>query len=115
MESIFDPGLDVFIGLTLVLFGGVSILTGQGLARGWKSVWYILPYGFLLACADRFLTYALFDGVLLNLPGFVVQWVWIVAIGSFAHRLTFVRKMVNQYPWLYERDGLLGWRERAAG
>ena len=114
MESLIDGRLDVFIGLTLILFGGVAILTGQGLARGWKAAWYMLPYGFLLACADRFLTYALFDGVLLNLPGFLVQWIWIVAVGSFAYRLTLVRKMVNQYPWLYERDGVLGWREKPA-
>jgi hypothetical protein len=30
----------------------------------------------------------------------------------FAHRLTLARKMASQYPWIYERAGLLGWRER---
>jgi hypothetical protein len=32
-----------------------------------------------------------------------------------AFRLTRVRRMVSQYPWIYERDGLLGWRERSGG
>jgi len=34
------------------------------------------------------------------------------AIAAFAYRLTRVRQMVQQYPWLYERKGLLGWEER---
>ena len=31
---------------------------------------------------------------------------------AFAYRLTRVRQMVRQYPWLYRRKGLLGWEER---
>jgi branched-chain amino acid transport system ATP-binding protein len=36
----------------------------------------------------------------------------LVAIGLFAYRLNRARKMVSQYPWLYERAGLFRWRDR---
>jgi hypothetical protein len=39
----------------------------------------------------------------------------IIVIALFAHRVTLARKMVQQYPWLYERSGLLSWRARADG
>jgi hypothetical protein len=35
-----------------------------------------------------------------------------LVIAAFACRLTRVRQMVRQYPWLYRRKGLLGWEER---
>jgi putative effector of murein hydrolase len=34
-----------------------------------------------------------------------------ILIALAAHRLTRARKMVNQYPWLYERTGPFGWRD----
>jgi hypothetical protein len=34
------------------------------------------------------------------------------AILLAAYYLTRARKMVQQYPWLYERRGPFGWRER---
>jgi branched-chain amino acid transport system ATP-binding protein len=36
----------------------------------------------------------------------------LLAICLIGFRLTKVRKMVSQYPWLYERVGLFGWREK---
>jgi hypothetical protein len=29
--------------------------------------------------------------------------------------ITIARKMVSQYPWLYERAGLLAWRPKNEG
>jgi len=36
-----------------------------------------------------------------------------LAIASLAYRLTQARKMVSQYPWLYDRAGLFGWRTKS--
>jgi branched-chain amino acid transport system ATP-binding protein len=36
----------------------------------------------------------------------------ISAFALFSYRLTKARKMVSQYPWLYERSGLLNWRAK---
>jgi branched-chain amino acid transport system ATP-binding protein len=71
-----------------------------------------LPYALLLAAADRFLLYALFDGDLLSPSGFVVAFLVLAALCLLAWRVTRARRMVAQYPWLYERAGLFGWRER---
>jgi branched-chain amino acid transport system ATP-binding protein len=98
--------------LTLALFGWAAAMTGQALARNWRPVWQILPYGLLLAAGDRFLLFALFDGALLSLTGYAVAALVFLAGGFAAYRLTEARRMVQQYPWLYERAGWFGWRER---
>ena len=60
----------------------------------------------------RFLDYALAGGELWSVAGFLLGWGVQMAIGAFAYRLTQARQMVRQYPWLYQRKGLLGWEER---
>ncbi len=104
--------IPVFIGLTVVLMGGAGWMTGQALARGWKSAWLMLPYGLLLGLADRFFTWSLFQRDLLSPLGFVIDSAVILAMGALAHRFTRARKMVAQYPWLYDRTGLLTWCEK---
>jgi hypothetical protein len=104
--------LPVFLGLTLCLIGGAGFLTGQALARAWRPLWQVFPYCLLLGLADRFLTWGLFGGTLLSIGGLVVDTAAILAIGLVAYRLTRVRKMVSQYPWLYERRGPFAWRKR---
>ena len=88
--SEFNPG-EIF-GVSIVLFGFAAFLMGQAIADTWRPSWQNVPYGLLLALGNHFIDCAL-----------------------FAHRVTLVRKMVRQYPWLYERNGLLSWRERAGG
>ena len=102
----------VFLGVTVGLMGGAGYLTGQALARGWRPIWQVVGYGLLLGLADRFLTFALFDGTLVTLMGFVIDTGVILAFALLGYRITYVDKMVVQYPWLYRRSGLLNWRER---
>ncbi len=52
----------VFIGLTVVLFGGCAFMTGQALATTWRPLWQVIPYALMLGAADRFLGFALFGG-----------------------------------------------------
>ena len=96
----------------LALMWFATYMTGQGLANTWRPVWQVAMYGVLLGLADRFLVFALFDGSLLSLGGFVLDTVVILAICTLAYRLTQVQRMVTQYPWIYERAGLFAWRER---
>jgi len=95
-----------------VLFGAAAALTGQALARNWRPAWQVLPYALLLAVGDRFLLYALFGATLLSANGLAVAAVVLVGAGACAYRLTQARRMVQQYPWLYERAGWFGWRDR---
>ena len=112
LESLTGTSLAVSIGLTLVLGGGAAVLTGQAIAGSWRPMWQ-LPFASLgLGLADRFLVYALFDGPLFSLIGFLVDTAVIMAIGLVAYRLALVKNMVQQYPWLYERAGLWRYRHR---
>nr|WP_123688798.1 hypothetical protein [Stella humosa] len=112
MEDILGTRLPVFIGLTLILFGGTAFMTGQAVASTWKPWWQIVPYAFLLGLGDRFLSYALFQAELLSWTGYVVHSLILLAIAGFAYRVTRAHRLVSQYPWLYERAGLLSWRDR---
>jgi hypothetical protein len=71
-----------------------------------------VPYGILLAAADRLFTFLLFKGALLSLSGFVVASAVMLGFAAAAYRVVLVRKMVGQYPWRYVRSGLFSWRSK---
>jgi branched-chain amino acid transport system ATP-binding protein len=101
-----------FVGMTVILFGLAAAATGRALAEAWKPAWQIAPGVLLLAIADRFLHFALFDAPLDSLSGFLVAAAVLGVIASVAFSRARAGKMVRQYPWLYERNGFLGWRAR---
>lgn len=115
MEDFLGTTIPVFVGMTVLLFGFAAFMTGQALANTWQPMWKVAPYGALLAVGDRFLIFALFDGRLLSLSGFIADVVVLVALTALSYRLIQARKMVSQYPWLYESVGLFNWRERPSG
>lgn len=115
MEELLGADPLVFLILTVILFGGASFLTGQALAATWRPFWQLYGYVLLLAAAERFLSYALFDAELLSWQGFLLSAILLFVIGAFAYRVTLTTMMVSQYPWLYVRRGLLGWREKPGG
>lgn len=101
-----------FLGMTVILFGLAAAATGQGLARSWKPAWQIAPLTLLLALADQFLHYALFAAPLNSFSGLLVAAAVLGLIMAVAFFHARARKMVRQYPWLYEPNGPLGWRAR---
>jgi len=102
----------VFLFLTVIIFGGASFMMGQAIAETWRPVWQNIVYGLMLVAAERFLAATLFKAPLINIPAILLNAVVIIGFALFAYRLTQVRKMVTQYPWLYERAGLFSWRDR---
>jgi hypothetical protein len=102
----------VFVGVTLVLAGGAAYLAGHSAAQHWRPRWLVVFYMCLLGLADRFVIYALFDGALLSLSGYLIDTAVLVAIGSLSYQRTRARYMVRQYPWLYEPRGPLSWRDK---
>jgi hypothetical protein len=108
----FGTTWPVFIGLTVILFGWAAWMMGQALSGTWRPVWHLVPYALLMAAGNRFLDYALFGGDLLTLSGYVLAAVVVLALSIASYRATLARKMVAQYPWLYERAGPFSWRER---
>jgi hypothetical protein len=95
-----------------ILVGPASFAAGHGSALTWRPWPQLVGYAALLSAALRFFDYALAGGDLLSVGGFALGWAVQLAIAGFAYRLTRVRQMVRQYPWLYARKGLLGWEER---
>ena len=104
-----------FFGMTVLLFGLAAFLTGQAIAQAWRPAWQILPASLLFAAADRFLLFALFDAVFISASGWLIAAAILAAIMAAGFFLTRARKMVQQYPWLYERAGPFGWRAKAGG
>jgi hypothetical protein len=104
----------VFLGLTVILFGGAAFMMGQALAVTWRPVRHVVAYGLLLAAGARFLSYALFGADLLSPGGYVASAVVLIVVALLAFRLARVQSMVTQYPWLYEREGAFNWREKRA-
>jgi hypothetical protein len=104
--------LGVVLLFNLVLVGPASFAAGQAVAGTWRSWRQVVLYSALLSMGLRFFDYALAEGELWSIGGFFLGWAVQFAIAAFAYRLTRVRQMVRQYPWLYERKGLLGWEER---
>jgi hypothetical protein len=113
MDMLLGTTPDVFLGLTVILFGGAAFMTGQALAETWRPRWHAIPYAVLLGAGARFLTFALFEGTLLSVSGYVIGTAILLAVCLGAYRVTQVRRMVVQYPWLYERAGMFNWREKA--
>jgi RsiW-degrading membrane proteinase PrsW (M82 family) len=101
-----------FVGMTVILFGIAAALTGRALAQSWRPAWQMIPTTLLLAVADRFLHYALFAAPLGSISGFLAAAAVLGAIMALAYLHARARKMVRQYPWLYEPSGLLGWRSK---
>ncbi len=103
MEALGGTTFGVFLGLTVVLAGGAAVMTGQALARTWRPLWQVVFACLGLGMVDRFFVFSLFDGPLLSLAGYAFDTMVITIMGLVAYRLAWVAKMVQQYPWLWER------------
>jgi hypothetical protein len=112
VSALLGGTVSAFLGLTVVFFGFAAFLTGQATAQGWRPAWQIIPAALLLTVADRFLLYAMFGAELASPGGFLIAMAILAAIVGAAYYVTRAAKMVQQYPWLYERRGLFGWREK---
>ena len=112
MQELLGTSIWGSILVTVLVMGFAAYMTGHALAATWKPAWQVIVYCVLLGFADRFLNFALYDGELRSMSGFLIDTAFLVAVGLLAYRLSQARKMVSQYPWIYQRAGPLGWREK---
>ena len=115
MIAYIETSLAGFLIITVFLACGASCLMGQALAATWRPRWQLFGYGALLGFADRFMNFALFDGVLLSPTGYAIDTALLLIVALVSYRITQARMMVRQYPWLYARAGLFGWRKIGEG
>ena len=104
----------VFVTVTLLVGGVGAWSSGKAVAASWSPLWKALLAAVGLSLFVRFLHYALFEETLLSLRYWLVDLAILLALATLGWRMMRVRQMVTQYPWLYERAGLFGWRERGA-
>jgi hypothetical protein len=102
-----------FIVFTVILGGGAAYLAGRALAIGWRPVGLLVFYMVLFTIGLRFLDYALFQSNMFSPLYFITHGLVVLALALLGYRLTRVSQMVTQYPWLYERSGLLTWKDRS--
>ena len=107
-----ERGLWIFLLVTVLMGGSAARATGAAIASTWRPPWQVLGAALLLTFVVRFFHYALFYETLLSLKNFIVDYIVVVAACALGYRFTRVRQMVEQYPWAYERSGLLSWRRR---
>jgi hypothetical protein len=112
MSDWLGDTLGAVLLFNIVVVGPASFAAGHAVAVAWRPWNRILFYTGLLSATLRFLDYALAEGELWSVGGFLLGWLIQLAVATFAYRLTLIRLMVRQYPWLYRRKGLLGWEER---
>jgi len=112
MSLFVEDSFWVFLFMTVMLGGGAAFQAGRAMASKWRPVWLTILYMVLLGLALRFFHFALFEGDLLSLHYLVTDTLVLILAAMLGYRLTRVRQMTSQYPWLYERSGPLSWREK---
>jgi hypothetical protein len=112
MGSIWEVGLGEFLLVTIFLGGGAAYLSGRSVALTWRPVYNVFTYAAGLACAVRFIHYALFGGTLMSIQYFVVDFIVLAALASLGFRISKTSQMIGQYSWLYARQSPLSWRQR---
>lgn len=113
MSLLVEQNLWVFVILTLIFGGGAAFMAGRGLAMKWRPVSMAILAMVPLTLGLRFLHYALFGADLTSLHYLVTDFLILLAACLLGYRVTMVKKMTGQYPWLYEQAGPLAWRAKS--
>ncbi|WP_421694838.1 DUF6867 family protein [Aestuariivirga sp.] len=112
MSFLIEQRFGIFLVLTVIMGGGAAFLAGRGLAMKWRPVWMAVLAMVPLTLGLRFLHYALFEADLTSLHYLVTDFLILLAFCLLGYRMTLAKKMVRQYPWIYEANGPLGWRSK---
>ena len=111
LEDLLGVSVPIFIVMTVFLFGGAALMMGRALADTWRPAWQNVAYGLLLGVGDRLFGNFLFASDIVLLPAYLIHTAVLIGMALLAYRITKVHKMVAQYPWVYQRAGLLSWRK----
>lgn len=101
-----------FALVTLFLGGGAAWMTGRACAQTWRPKLSLVLYILLLGIAVRFIHHALFEGTMFSLYYYVVDTIYLMAVGFLGFQYTRASQMVTQYHWLYERRSRFSWKAR---
>lgn len=97
----------------LLLGMAAAVASGRAIAQTWRPFWHLPAYMILLAAVTRFCHFALFEEPLLDLSGYVLDLIALLAAGGVGFQTLRRRQMITQYGWAYEAAGPLHWRRKA--
>jgi hypothetical protein len=109
-ELILGNSYAMFVGFTVCCMCSSAALVGITFAREWRPARHLLPIGIALGLIDRVLAHLLFQAEFLAAGGFVLDTYCILLAATLAYRLTLAAQLQRQYPWMYRRFLLFGWR-----
>ncbi|MDJ0932007.1 DUF6867 family protein [Breoghania sp.] len=112
MCVLYEVSLGDFLLVTVFFGGGAAWLTGRAAALTWRPLWRLAWFLVLLSLAVRFLHYALFEGSLLIVHFWLVDFIVLAIAGFAGWRHTRAWQMTTQYSWLYEKTSPFTWRAR---
>ncbi|MBY5406844.1 DUF6867 family protein [Rhizobium leguminosarum] len=114
MQGLFlerDGGMHLAIRGLVVLIGfWTAWRAGKATADGWRNYPLVIAYTFLLAWGMQFLHHALFDGPMLSLVYYSIDFVLLLVFSTVGFRYRRANQMVTNYYWLYEKTSPFSWR-----
>jgi predicted permease len=97
-DVLYEPDhLGAFVLVTLIIGGGAAWLTGRAIALTWRPWWQVVVYALVLAAAERFLHFALFEGTFLSAYYYAVDAAITLVFACLGLRITRSRQMTRQY------------------
>ncbi|WP_349963194.1 DUF6867 family protein [Rhizobium sp. ZPR3] len=114
MQGLFfepDAGVHLVIRGFVVLLGfWTAWRAGKSLADNWAGFPQVFACTFLIALVMQFLHHALFDGPMLSIFYFTVDYSMLLVLAIAGFRMRRTDQMVRSYYWLYERSSAFSWR-----
>ncbi len=116
MQGLFfegDTGVRSVIRLIVALIGfWTAWRSGKAAADGWSDYPIVIGYTVLLAAAMQFLHHALFDGPVISVFYYVIDFVLLLIFSTAGYRYRRTNQMVNNYYWLYEKTSAFSWKAK---
>jgi hypothetical protein len=118
MQGLFfqsdSDGVHTIIRVMVMAIGfWTAWMAGKGAAESWKSYAEVIIYTVLLTFAVRFIHHALFDGPMLYVPFYIIDFIVLLVFSTAGYRYTRTNQMVNAYYWLYEKASPFTWKDKA--
>jgi hypothetical protein len=107
-----EPSAWLFVLVTVVLGGAAAWQMGRSVALTWRQFSILFAYTALLCCGVRFIHFAMFEGTLLSLRFYAVDYVVLFAAAWLGWRMQRTAQMKTQYSFAYESSSPVSWRRK---
>ncbi|MGL4636789.1 MAG: DUF6867 family protein [Beijerinckiaceae bacterium] len=104
----------LFVLVTVVMGGLAAWQMGRSIALTWRPFAIMPVYVALLTCGVRFLHFALFQGTLLSVQYFIVDFVVLFIAAIIGWRMQRAEQMRTQYSFAFDGAGPVSWRRKVS-